>query len=288
MQLAKALVAALPFVGSVLAAPPFGVVNAVAKAGTTTNVPVVANIVNDDATCHVDSREYSSWVEDALTRWRTVFSSKGVDTASYCKYWTPDVCWYASNIQCYYERTIEGGTWVVDANFPRGPLGDQSYYDCLGTSRNSWINDYGCSTGSSSKRSLGPLAATANAADAADAVETTAIALTAPTVETTEIAETAQTCNVNSRMYTSWIENGLRRWRTVFSSSGIGPDTYCQYWPKCGFGSNFQCFFHTEVEGGTWAVDLSFPQGPAGDDSYGYCLGWTREQWAKDYKCTTG
>lgn len=88
-------------------------------------------------------------------------------------------------------------------------------------------------------------------------------------------------------MYSNWIENGLRRWRTVFSASGIDPSTYCEFWPKCAFGSNFQCGWNPDIEGGTWAVDLSFPQGPAGDNDYDHCLGWTRDQWMAKYDCVT-
>ncbi|KAK5654125.1 hypothetical protein OQA88_7556 [Cercophora sp. LCS_1] len=99
----------------------------------------------------------------------------------------------------------------------------------------------------------------------------------------------ATTCIVNSRNSDDWIESGLHIWRTVFSSDGIEPQTYCDFfWTSCSWASNIQCFWGPDIEGGTWVVDASFPLGPHGDNEYRKCLTKTRELWMDKYHCTTG
>jgi hypothetical protein len=37
-------------------------------------------------------------------------------------------------------------------------------------------------------------------------------------------------CLVNARQRDLWVENGLSRWRTVFSAEGTDPANFCHYW----------------------------------------------------------
>ncbi|KAK0649133.1 hypothetical protein B0T16DRAFT_456573 [Cercophora newfieldiana] len=98
----------------------------------------------------------------------------------------------------------------------------------------------------------------------------------------------ALACNVNSIQRDLWVENGMSRWRTVFSSSGVDPSTYCQFWHSENCGHNIQCGWDSGVDVGRWRVDASFPRGPAGDDSYWKCIDKTRRLWMQKYGCTTG
>lgn len=59
-------------------------------------------------------------------------------------------------------------------------------------------------------------------------------------------------CVVNSVHYQDWIEFGLRRYRTLFSASGIDPKTYCIFWPLCPWSDNVQCYWSPDIQGGTW------------------------------------
>ncbi|KAK4455163.1 hypothetical protein QBC34DRAFT_465175 [Podospora aff. communis PSN243] len=70
--------------------------------------------VGTNAQFHVNSRNRDLWVENGLSRWRTVFSAEGIDPSTYCRYWTD-------------------------------PPGE--YWKCLDNTRNLWIRDYGCTTG---------------------------------------------------------------------------------------------------------------------------------------------
>ena len=82
-----------------------------------------------------------------------------------------------------------------------------------------------------------------------------------------------------------WVEYGKSRWRTTFSASGIDPATFCKYWKM---GSNIQCGWDSQVDGGWWRVDCSLDRGPLGDALYWKMLGESRENWRQAYGCTTG
>jgi hypothetical protein len=92
-------------------------------------------------------------------------------------------------------------------------------------------------------------------------------------------------CHVNSKMRDQWVEAGMTRFRTTFSASGIDPGTYCQYWKD---GTNIQCGWDPNVDGGWWRVDANFYRGPLGDAMYYHMLEVSRENWRKDNGCTTG
>jgi hypothetical protein len=53
-------------------------------------------------------------------------------------------------------------------------------------------------------------------------------------------------------------------------------------------GTNVQCGYDAEVDGGSWRVDASFVRGLGGDNSYWSCLDTTRLAWMKDFECDTG
>ncbi|KAK4444794.1 hypothetical protein QBC34DRAFT_474318 [Podospora aff. communis PSN243] len=130
-------------------------------------------------------------------------------------------------------------------------------------------------------------AATALPATAAAASEidtNTLVNITASDVGT----RAAERCRVNSRMRDLWVENGMTRFRTVFSASVIDPGTYCQYWHRFSCGLNIQCGWDAGVDGGWWRVDASFVRGAGGDARYWECLDSTRLSWQKDYECMTG
>ncbi|KAK1829600.1 hypothetical protein QBC39DRAFT_123862 [Podospora conica] len=95
-------------------------------------------------------------------------------------------------------------------------------------------------------------------------------------------------CRVNSRQRDLWVENGMSRWRTVFSAEKTDPAQYCDYWHRQGCGLNIQCGWDSQVDGGTWRVDASFVRGAGGDYAYWVCLDNTRRRWILDTECTTG
>ncbi|KAK1829601.1 hypothetical protein QBC39DRAFT_383931 [Podospora conica] len=95
----------------------------------------------------------------------------------------------------------------------------------------------------------------------------------------------AGACHINSRQFDLWTEWGRNRWRTAFSASGIDPSTYCRFWRD---GGNIQCGWDQHVEGGSWRIDASFDKGPIGDALYWRMLERSRENWRKEYGCTTG
>lgn len=65
----------------------------------------------------------------------------------------------------------------------------------------------------------------------------------------------------------------------------IDPATYCQFWKD---GTNIQCGWDSQVDGGWWRVDASFNRGPLGDQQYYNMLKTSRGNWRKSYGCTTG
>ncbi|KAK0752853.1 hypothetical protein B0T18DRAFT_423504 [Schizothecium vesticola] len=83
--------------------------------------------------CRVNSSHRDLWVEDGMSRWRTVFSAEGTDPAGYCHYWVQHGCGF--NVQCGWDANVDGGWWRLDVSIARGPLGDQQYWDCLGGTR---------------------------------------------------------------------------------------------------------------------------------------------------------
>ena len=56
---------------------------------------------------------------------------------------------------------------------------------------------------------------------------------------------------------------------------------------SCGF-INLQCGYDSGVDGGTWRIDISTAQGPAGEQAYYNCLGKTRSDWIMNTGCRTG
>ncbi|KAK4444760.1 hypothetical protein QBC34DRAFT_474253 [Podospora aff. communis PSN243] len=133
---------------------------------------------------------------------------------------------------------------------------------------------------------LAPFLSMATALPAAAGAEPEAVTETiAPDTNTTV---TALACHANSQYRDQWVENGLTRFRTVFSASGIDPGTHCRYWQAGDCGTNVQCGWDSRVDGGTWRVDANFARGGPGDENYWGCLGSTRSRWLWDYGCTTG
>ncbi|KAF2826597.1 hypothetical protein CC86DRAFT_405865 [Ophiobolus disseminans] len=96
------------------------------------------------ANCVVNARQRDLWVENGLSRWRTVFSAEGTNPAAFCKYWEGD---FWTNLQCGWSANIDGGTWFVDGSGARGPAGDAWYWFRLKANRDNWIADTGCRTG---------------------------------------------------------------------------------------------------------------------------------------------
>lgn len=92
-------------------------------------------------------------------------------------------------------------------------------------------------------------------------------------------------CHINSQYRDKWVEYGKTRWRTVFSASGIDPATYCGFWKE---GTNKQCGWDSQVDGGSWRMDISLDRGPLGDSLYWKALGDSRSWWRQAYGCTTG
>ncbi|KAK4444759.1 hypothetical protein QBC34DRAFT_429655 [Podospora aff. communis PSN243] len=106
-----------------------------------------------------------------------------------------------------------------------------------------------------------------------------------PVNETQAAIEARQGCHINSQYRDKWVEYGMQRWRTVFSASGINPETFCSRWWG---GDNKQCGWDARVDGGTWRLDITYPRGPAGDEQYWSELGDSRTRWRNAFGCTTG
>ncbi|KAK5653126.1 hypothetical protein OQA88_9225 [Cercophora sp. LCS_1] len=118
-------------------------------------MPACPDTVKEDR-CFVNSGFHSKWdLRLDQSRWRTVFSAEGISPATYCQYWKrcgPD----QYNLQCGFDKNLGGGTWFVDATYfdvrdGRSNQADQArlWYDhCLAWTREQWMKDYGCRTGS--------------------------------------------------------------------------------------------------------------------------------------------
>lgn len=55
----------------------------------------------------------------------------------------------------------------------------------------------------------------------------------------------AQRCRVNSQYRDLWVEDGMSRWRTVFSAEGTDPEGYCHYWKQFGKSHSSIAACHT-------------------------------------------
>ncbi|KAK0631260.1 hypothetical protein B0T14DRAFT_596966 [Immersiella caudata] len=76
LSLKPLVLLALPLLPAVVALP------------TETNVNVTADSIGtNNADCVVNSRNRDVWVENGLSRWRTVFSAEGTDPGLYCDIW---------------------------------------------------------------------------------------------------------------------------------------------------------------------------------------------------------
>jgi hypothetical protein len=54
-----------------------------------------------------------------------------------------------------------------------------------------------------------------------------------------EVVKPRANCVVNARQRDLWVENGLSRWRTVFSAEGTDPANFCHYWFDGMFSASF-------------------------------------------------
>ncbi|KAK0652371.1 hypothetical protein B0T16DRAFT_406084 [Cercophora newfieldiana] len=94
-------------------------------------------------------------------------------------------------------------------------------------------------------------------------------------------------CQVNAVARDTWEEWGLQRYRTTFSATGIDPAGYCDLWAYFDPGSNVQCGYEDQVDGGWWRVNVSVLK-EVGEDQCWKMLVYTRYQWKASNGCVVG